>query len=539
MEVIMVDDASTDKTAQVLNGWQGEGRIALRLDRAGGSYAARNAGWRATRGEIVAFTDDDCLPDRGWISGLVGALRGDAAGAQGMTLAEGGEITPFTQQIEQRRPGPPYRTCNIAYRRAVLEEVGGFDETFRWYGDNILGLRVRQMGEIAWAPGAVVRHPPRPREWRNQEDWRARFDADARHRAFLREVGAERVSAPSGLLPVVLWVLRPLARQSLAHLRYAVRHPEDYLRQLGPMLAEKRALASAMRASYRGPREDPAALPPLPEEPAASVVIVTRDRPRALANALAALQRQTWKNSLVVVVNNGRGPITVPEGVHVVDAVGLSLSRARQRGLEAASTPVVAFTDDDCLPAPDWLERIVAAFRADPQLRGVQGRTVPGTGPLGAHAVRVERPNHLYQTCNIAYRREALKGAGGFDTTFDGWFEDTALAARVLHDGPIGFAADAVVTHAAVPRRRFDRATWRRVIADERRLAERYPRFYRRTRGPAVPISVIAHWLVGSPVKTAVVHRPHGWAEVHSYLRLLLLLLRERWDLVRMLLERK
>lgn len=539
LEVIVVDDASSDETPRILDAWQGEGRMVLHQARPGGSYAARNAGWRAARGEVVAFTDDDCVPDRGWISGLVQALGGGAAGAQGMTLAEGGEISPFTHQIDQRRPGPPYRTCNIAYRRDVLERLGGFDETFRWYGDNILGLRVRQTGEIAWAPEAVVRHPPRPREWRDREDWLARFDADARHRAILHELGAEPVSAPRGMLPVLLWVLRPLAKQSLFHVRYAMQHPHAYLQQIGPLLAEKRELAAAMRAYYRGARDEPSALPPLPDEPAVSVVVVTRDRPGYLENALAALDRQTWRRRSVVVVNNGAGPVKVPPGVEIVEAPGLRLSQARQRGLDAAGGEIVAFTDDDCLPVPDWLERMVAAFRADPALRGVQGRTIPGAGPIGSHAVRVERPNRLYQTCNIAYRREALTRAGGFDTDFDGWFEDTALAARVLEDGPIGFAPDAVVTHAAVPRRHFERGTWGRVLADERRLAERYPRFYRRVRGPSVPVSVVGRWLIGSFVKGAVAQFPRRFTEVPAYMRFVVSLMRERWNLLRALLAEK
>jgi GT2 family glycosyltransferase len=198
----------------------------------------------------------------------------------------------------------------------------------------------------------------------------------------------------------------------------------------------------------------------------------------------------------------------------------------------------VAFTDDDCLPAPDWLERLVAALHADAALRGVQGRTVAEEGPVGSHAVEVSEPNRLYQTCNIAYRREALERVGGFDSAFDGWFEDTALAARVLEDGPIGFAGDALVTHVAVPRRPLDREAWRRVIADERRLAERYPRFYHRTRAPAPVLGIVARWLLGSPVKTALRQRPRRPGEIWPYLRLLGALLRERWDLVRVLATR-
>lgn len=532
LEVIVVDDASSDETPEILERWRGEGRVVLRQDRPGGSYAARNAGRRAARGEIIAFTDDDCIPDRGWIAGLTRAMEGGALGAQGMTLAEPGERTPFTHQIDQRRPGPPYRTCNIAYRRDILERVGGFDESFRWYGDNILGLRARQIGEIAWAPDAVVRHPPHPREWRNRTDWLARFDADARHRAILHQLGAEPISAPRGLLPILLWVVRPVAKQSLFHLHYFLRHPQDYLRGLGPLLAEKRELLVALRERPDTDQHPAVALPGLPADPAVTVVVVTRDRPHYLRNALAALERQTWPQRSIVVVNNGPAPVTVPDGVTVVDARELRLSEARQRGLEAAATPIVAFTDDDCLPAPDWLEQIVAAFHRDPALHGVQGRTVPGPGPIDSHAVRVEQPNRLYQTCNMAYRREAVAEVGGFDTAFDGWFEDTALAARVLERGSIGFAPAAVVTHAAVPRRFYDRATWRRVIADERRLAARYPRFYRRTRGPGVTASVLVRWLAGSFFKTAEAQRPRRFADVLPYLRLLTALLGERVDLL-------
>ena len=75
-EVILVDDASTDRTWETLSAWKGEGRRALRLETPSGSYAARNLGWQAARGAIVAFTDDDCLPRPEWLSHLVRAMEG-------------------------------------------------------------------------------------------------------------------------------------------------------------------------------------------------------------------------------------------------------------------------------------------------------------------------------------------------------------------------------------------------------------------------------------------------------------------------------
>jgi hypothetical protein len=88
----------------------------------------------------------------------------------------------------------------------------------------------------------------------------------------------------------------------------------------------------------------------------------------------------------------------------------------------------------------------------------------------------------------------------------------------------------------AMPRRFYDRATWRRVIADERRLAGRYPRFYRRTRGPAVTANILLRWLAGSFIKTAIAQRPRARADVLPYLQLLAGLLRERWALLGALL---
>jgi glycosyltransferase involved in cell wall biosynthesis len=540
-EVVVVDDASTDATREVLAQWKGPLRRVVRLQQPRGSYAARNAGWREAQGEIIAFTDDDCLPSSGWLSALVEGMGPETPGVQGVTLAEPGEITPFTHQIQQTEPGAPYRTCNIAYRRQVLEEQGGFDESYRWYADNILGLRVRRHGDIAFAPGAVVRHPPRPREWRDRAQWLARFDADARHRRELHELGVEPVSAPRSVLPVLLWIGRPLLKQSLAHARYALRRPRSYLAGMGPMLREKRELLAAMRTFYQqgsSTPERPLALPPLSTSPLVSVVVVTRDRPALLAQTLEALAKQTWDVREVIVVDNGGG-LEDPDGARLVPAVGMSLGAARQAGVEAARGAIIAFTDDDCLPDPAWIEEMVAAFQRDRWLLGVQGRTLAQDGPLDAHAVRIERLNPLFQTCNIAYRREAIERAGGFDPDFTGWFEDTDLGARIQGSGPIAFTGSAVVVHQAVPRRTLSRDAWRRLIADECRLAARQPDFYRRVRGPSPAFTVAGRWLIGSPLKRIARAIPRAISEPRGFLALALGLLRERWELAAALLERR
>jgi GT2 family glycosyltransferase len=540
-EVIVVDDASEDGTATLLAEWQGPDRRSFSLPRPWGSYAARNRGIKEARGMLVAFTDDDCLPEPGWLAALVEAMRDTGmVGAQGVTLAQPGKVTPFTHQIDARRPGPPYRTCNMMYRRSILEHLGGFDASLRWYADNILGLRARKAGIIAFAPGAVVLHPPRPREWRDRDMWRARMSADTKHREELRRLGAENVQAPGVLLAIVLWVVRPLVKQSLAHLRYSVRHPIRYARGIGPMVREKWHLLRALQGVALGGAQsrcrDRAPLPALANDPLISVIVVTCDRLELLEGTTRALARQTWRRFEVIVVdhapNEGTRLLARREGARYVPAPDSTLAWARQAGVSAAGGDIVAFTDDDCLPDPQWLTQIVTAFRADASLAGVQGRTVGEAGPVGSHVIDVTRLDPLYQTCNIAYRRAALQRAGGFDLRFTAYFEDTALGARVLEYGPIGFADGMLVTHRAVPHTPLDRARWRILLDDERRLARDYSAFYRRTRGVGFLPTVVVRWLLGSPLKTLVRELPHAGRDPKGYLRLWWLLLKERKDLL-------
>src|SRR3954452_12468363 len=71
-ELVVIDDASTDATSTVLAQLAASSSmriVAHRLVDQRGPAAARNAGWRSARGELVAFTDDDCEPQPGWLAG--------------------------------------------------------------------------------------------------------------------------------------------------------------------------------------------------------------------------------------------------------------------------------------------------------------------------------------------------------------------------------------------------------------------------------------------------------------------------------------
>lgn len=179
-EVIIVDDASTDETPGVLADAKDRGVIdlqAVRMARNGGPAPARNTGSRQARAAVVAFVDDDCTPEPGWVSALVRAFaRNDRLGvAQGRTRAAAGSRGTWTIAREIGADTPWFEGCNIAYRREALLATGGFDEVIGWYGeDTSAGWKVIEEGwERDFVGDAVVTHDLEERgiRWRIRHGW--------------------------------------------------------------------------------------------------------------------------------------------------------------------------------------------------------------------------------------------------------------------------------------------------------------------------------------------------------------------------------
>ncbi len=165
VEVIVVDDASEDETESVLAAADDRtGLRTLRRDRGGeGAAAVRNAGWQVASAPLVAFIDDDCVASEGWAAALLAAHeRHPGALVQGRTQAapEGPAMhSAFSRSIIVEQLGPWYETCNIAYPKALLDELGGFDDSLTATEDTDLALRARKAGAGAvFAPDALVHH---------------------------------------------------------------------------------------------------------------------------------------------------------------------------------------------------------------------------------------------------------------------------------------------------------------------------------------------------------------------------------------------
>lgn len=132
-----------------------------------GPAAARNRGWRRARAPIVAFTDDDTEPDPRWLeSGLKAMAAADAAA--GRTVMPIPHPPTDYERDAQGLERAEFVTANCFVRRALLERLGGFDESFRmaWREDSDLHFRLLRRGaRLVRAPDAVVVHPVRPAPW--------------------------------------------------------------------------------------------------------------------------------------------------------------------------------------------------------------------------------------------------------------------------------------------------------------------------------------------------------------------------------------
>ena len=175
-EIIIADDASCADTRQqvtlIAEKTREQGHtvfyIPVSSPGAHGPAAARNVGWRAARGEIIAFTDDDCIPQKQWLKAGVVAMVEGVAGAAGQLIVPL-EGVPTDYEYNAARLGKnDFVTANCFYRRDALLEVGGFDECFTaaWREDTDLVFTLLARGaKFTTAPDAMVIHPVRPAQW--------------------------------------------------------------------------------------------------------------------------------------------------------------------------------------------------------------------------------------------------------------------------------------------------------------------------------------------------------------------------------------
>jgi O-antigen biosynthesis protein len=509
-EVIIVDNdpGERDCRAEV----EAAGARYVREDRRGLDNA-RNAGLRAARGDLVAFTDDDCIPSPRWLASLCEVFAEPSVGAVTGPAFAYELISPAQIQFEReggfgRGPlrrhwwdwttlSPPDAAkagagANMVFRREALDGLGvvfppeldagtpteSGGDLYALYKTLAAGWRV------VYDPGTYVFHRHRP-------------DPDALHRAFF----GYGVGLSATLAKVLVedrepdavhawwWLVRQyrtaqrerlLGRADGAHVRVAW----DYLRG---GLHGPRALLRAKVASgdtrptddarlEQGGRPTPGVSDAAPrarptEAPVLSVIVPTAGRHGALARCLGALAAQDIDAPFdVVVIDDARTPQapTPPASgaATVIRTGGRGAAAARNAGARAAAGDVLLFLDDDLVPAPDLLSRHLAHHDGEPD-RVVLGRCPPcpparSLTDLAAALWWEDRYRDMERSAsltftdvlsgNMSIRRAPFLTLGGFDEALGTLRrEDWHWGVKVLQAGmTVEFEPDAVARHEFV-----------------------------------------------------------------------------------------
>lgn len=471
LEIVVVDDGSTDATADIAR--RHERARLVRIPH-GGLSVARNAGCEAATGDLVAYLDSDAYPPPEWPwylalgldSPVLGGVGGpnvppasDGRGAHQVARAPGGPLHVLVADDRAEHvPG-----CNMAFWRRVLQEVGGFDPVYTSAGDDVdLCWRVLDRGwEIGFHPAALVWHHRRPglRPYLRQQRGYGRSEAlvAARHPDRFTPTGSARwrgriyESFPASLRhqPIYRGLYGTAAYQSVYRRGgYAI----DLAHQVGIPLAVL-AVLTAPLALLSPWLAAPAVLAALGVAALAAVdvarVVPPRDPPGpqlrfrvgvAVLHLLQPLVR-TWGRlrsrelarrdlppaGVVTgpVVDLGRGVVLLPETGPRVELVSTIVDNLRRAGLRI-------------VPSTGWEPydaRIVGSTL-------VAGDLVTSSHPVGSVQLRVKRRLRwgfagLVAVCVVAIgvvdvRLAAIVGAGGIIDLVGGTWRTGPLVRRTV-----------------------------------------------------------------------------------------------------------
>lgn len=208
--------------------------------------------------------------------------------------------------------------------------------------------------------------------------------------------------------------------------------------------------------------------------PRITVVVCTYNGSATLRECLDGMARLRYPNFEVIVIDDGSTDdshvIARAYDVRLVRTENRGLSRARNLGMELATGEIIAYTDDDAYPDPDWLYYLAHGFLTT-SFAAIGGPNLPPAGdgivaeavanaPGGpTHVLLSDREAEHIPGCNMAFRTEQLRMLGGFDPQFRTAGDDVDICWRIQAAGwRVGFHAAALVWHH---RRKSLRAFWK------------------------------------------------------------------------------
>jgi len=208
-----------------------------------------------------------------------------------------------------------------------------------------------------------------------------------------------------------------------------------------------------------------------------SVIIPTHNRSSSLKKTLISLINQTYPKDRyeIIIVDDGGSDNTekmikelnkqTNSNINYFWQKNRGPAAARNLGIKNARADIIAFTDDDCIVNPDWLEKMIEAFSKDKDAMIVGGETLPPKGRIVAVVgqgltknaffdyVNGKKETIFFPTCNAAFRKEVFKKAGYFDISFPlPAGEDLEFSWRCFKKGlKLLYKPEIIVTHYCTP----------------------------------------------------------------------------------------
>jgi glycosyltransferase involved in cell wall biosynthesis len=159
-EIVIVDDASNDRTVEIISRFKDQRIKFLRNKEWFGIPKSRNIGLKQACGKYIFFTDADCTVSKNWIKEGLSCFADDCVGVEGRIIYVSENYQhAFSDYVMENRNGGQFMTASIAYRKDIIEAIGGLNEDLRHRTDRDLGLRVIKHGKVCFNKNMIAVHP--------------------------------------------------------------------------------------------------------------------------------------------------------------------------------------------------------------------------------------------------------------------------------------------------------------------------------------------------------------------------------------------
>lgn len=159
-EIIIVDDASSDRTLEIISSFQDDQIKCFKNQECLGIAKSRNIAIKHSVGKYIFCTDADCVVNKTWIEEGLRCFANNCIAVEGSLIyvSENYQST-FSTIFMENRNGGHFMTGNVAYCKDIIEAVGGFNEKLKYFADREFGLKVSKFGKVCFNKNMIVVHP--------------------------------------------------------------------------------------------------------------------------------------------------------------------------------------------------------------------------------------------------------------------------------------------------------------------------------------------------------------------------------------------